>query len=102
MIILSQDKLQIFNFRTAKNIWIEEEEVEINQIEQIVYSIYIDGEIVGTYETKERAKEVLQEIVKNNSIFNYFKCVNSEVQETIAGSFIRADFMFDVYEMPEK
>ena len=52
--------------------------------------------------TKERAKEVLQEIVKNNSIFNYFKCVNSEVQETIAGSFIRADFMFDVYEMPEK
>ncbi len=102
MIILSQDKLQIFNFRTAKNIWIEEEEVEINQIEQIVYSIYIDGEIVGAYETKERAKEVLQEIVKNNSIFNYFKCVNSEVQETIAGSFIRADFMFDVYEMPEK
>lgn len=102
MIILNQDKLQIFNFRTAKNIWIEEEEVEINQIEQIVYSIYIDGEIVGAYETKERAKEVLQEIVKNNSIFNYFKCVNSEVQETIAGSFIRADFMFDVYEMPEK
>lgn len=63
MIIVSQDKLQIFNFRTAKNIWIEEEEVEINQIEQIVYSIYIDGEIVGAYETKERAKEVLQEII---------------------------------------
>lgn len=64
MIIVSQDKLQIFNFKTAKNIWIEEEEVEINQIEQVVYSIYIDGEIVGEYETKERAKEVLQEIIK--------------------------------------
>ena len=64
MIIVSQDKLQIFNFKTAKNIWIEEEEVEINQIEHVVYSIYIDGEIVGEYETKERAKEVLQEIIK--------------------------------------
>ncbi len=69
MIILSQDKLQIFNFRTAKNIWIEEEEVEINQIEQIVYSIYIDGEIVGAYETKERAKEVLQEIISKYSSY---------------------------------
>lgn len=69
MIILSQDKLQIVNFRTAKNIWIEEEEVEINQIEQIVYSIYIDGEIVGAYETKERAKEVLQEIISKYSSY---------------------------------
>ena len=65
MIILSQDKLQIFNFKTAKNIWIEEEEVEINQIEQVVYSIYIDGEIVGEYKTEERAKEVLQEIINS-------------------------------------
>mgnify|MGYP004542035785 CR=1 FL=1 len=71
MIIISQDKLQIFNFETAKNIWIEEEEVEINQIEQTAYSIYIDGEIVGAYLTEERAKEVLQEIVKAYKETNY-------------------------------
>lgn len=64
MIIISQDKLQIFNIETAKNIWIEEEEVEINQIEQTAYLIYIDGEISGSYLTEERAKEVLQEIIK--------------------------------------
>lgn len=91
MIILSQDKLQIFNFRTAKNIWIEEEEVEINQIEQIVYSIYIDGEIVGAYETKERAKEVLQEIISKYKTTLY----NSKTNETVVN-------IPKVYEMPER
>lgn len=91
MIILSQDKLQIFNFRTVKNIWIEEEEVEINQIEQIVYSIYIDGEIVGAYETKERAKEVLQEIISKYKTTLY----NSKTNETVVN-------VPKVYEMPKE
>ena len=88
MIIVSQDKLQIFNFKTAKNIWIEEDEVEINQIEQVVYSIYIDGEIVGTYETEERAKEVLQEIINayldcnEENIYEKFAYVKNKVYET--------------------
>ncbi len=69
MIIVSQDKLQIFNFKTAKNIWIEDEEVKINQIEQIVYPIYIDGEMLGAYKTIERAKEVLKEIVEKYSSY---------------------------------
>ena len=90
MIILSQDKLQIFNFKTAKNIWIEEKEVEINQIEQVVYSIYIDGEIVGSYETKERAKEVLQEIINKYKTTLY----NSKTNETVVN-------VPKVYEMPE-
>ena len=89
MIILSQDKLQIFNFRTAKNIWIEDEEVKINQIEQIVYSIYIDGEIVGAYETEERAKEVLQEIVSKYKVTLY----NPKTNETVVN-------VPKVYEMP--
>ena len=91
MIIISQDKLQIFNFKTAKNIWIEEEEVGINQIEQVVYSIYIDGEIVGEYETKERAKEVLQEIISKYKTTLY----NSKTNETVVN-------IPKVYEMPTK
>lgn len=101
MIILSQDKLQIFNFRTAKNIWIEEEEVEINQIEQIVYSIYIDGEIVGAYETKERAKEVLQEIIQKYS--SYLKLEGGPA--ILQGQMDIQPNIFNVpkiYEMPEK
>ena len=91
MIIISQDKLQIFNFETAKNIWIEEEEVEINQIEQTAYSIYIDGEISGAYLTEERAKEVLQEIIKT-----YLDCNEQNVL---------AEFAYvknKVFEMPKE
>lgn len=91
MIILSQDKLQIFNFKNAKNIWIEEDEVEINQIEQVVYSIYIDGEIVGEYKTEERAKEVLQEIVSKYKVTLY----NPKANETVVN-------VPKVYEMPIK
>lgn len=95
MIIISQDKLQIFNFKTAKNIWIEEEEVEINQIEQVVYSIYIDGEIVGEYETEERAKEVIREIIKKYEKINLGKYFNAPMIE------LHGDKSF-VYEMPEE
>lgn len=93
MIILSQDKLQIFNFKTAKNIWIEDEEVEINQIEQIVYSIYIDGEIVGAYETEERAKEVLQEIAEKI-------CKGSDIKIDIEE--INCEVSKQIYYMPER
>lgn len=91
MIIVSQDKLQIFNFKTAKNIWIEDEEVEINQIEQIVYSIYIDGEMLGAYETEERAKEVLQEIINT-----YLDCNEENIYEKFA--YVKNK----VYEMPKE
>lgn len=94
MIIVSQDKLQIFNFKTAKNIWIEDEEVEINQIEQIVYSIYIDGEMLGAYETEERAKEVLQEII--NKYKEY-----ATIQNRI-GSISDVKILPKVYEMPKE
>jgi len=102
MIIVSQDKNRIINFDNILQLYIIREPATIKKY-WIRYedcnNSYVD---IGAYETEERAKEVLQEILKNNSIFNYFKCVNSEVQETMAGSFIRADFMFGVYEMPEK
>jgi hypothetical protein len=91
VIIVSQDKLQIFNFKTAKNIWIEDEEVEINQIEQIVYSIYIDGEMLGAYETEERAKEVLQEIINT-----YLDCNEENIYEKFA--YVKNK----VYEMPKE
>lgn len=94
MIIVSQDKLQIFNFKTAKNIWIEDEEVEINQIEQIVYSIYIDGEMLGAYETEGRAKEVLQEIINK---YKEYATIQNRV-----GSISDVKILPKVYEMPKE
>lgn len=61
MIIVSQDKSEIFNFERAKRISV----VEIfNFREEKVegYSIQIDSNSFGEYETEERAKEVLKEI----------------------------------------
>ena len=97
MIIVSQGKDELVNFDRIESIWIDVEEGRVT-----IEATADTNSTLGTYSTEERAKEVLQEILKNNSIFNYFKCVNSEVQETMAGSFIRADFRFGVYEMPEK
>lgn len=102
MIIVSQDKNRIINFDNILQLYITREPAAIKKYWIRYEDCNNSYEELGTYETEERAKEVLQEIVKNNSIFNYFKCVNSEVQETMAESFIRVDFMFNVYEMPEK
>lgn len=102
MIIVSQDKNRIINFDNILQLYITREPAAIKK-----YWIRYEDcnnfyEDVGIYETEERAKEVLQEIVKNNAMFKYFKYVNAEVQETMARSFIRADFIFDVYKMPER
>lgn len=61
MIIVSQDKMQIFNFDRIKNIWIDDNVLDKTDTE---FAICADGEILGDYDTEERAKEVLQEIVE--------------------------------------
>lgn len=58
MIIVSQDREAIINFERITNIWINE------NIEGEYFKINADGELLGTYKTKERAKEVLQEIAR--------------------------------------
>lgn len=57
MIIVSQDREAIINFERIANIWISKDTTEY-------FEINADGELLGTYKTKERAKEVLQEIAR--------------------------------------
>lgn len=63
MIIVSQDKDWIFNFDNATSIGIDEE--------NILKIINTAGKwnILGKYKTRERAKEVLQEIVQKYSSY---------------------------------
>ena len=61
MIIVSQDKKAIYNFDNISSIQIEECNGTYNLI---VYDQINDRDSLGTYETEERAKEVLQEIIK--------------------------------------
>lgn len=61
MIIVSQDKMQIFNFDRIKNIWIDDNVLDKTDTE---FEICADGETsLGYYKTEERTKEVLEEII---------------------------------------
>ena len=63
MIIVSQDKTKIVNFDNLTQIYItqDEEETAFFIRYETVDSLYDD---LGEYKTEERAKEVIQEIVK--------------------------------------
>ena len=63
MIIVSQDKKSIYNFDNIKSIDIVKNEIYITD------DILMDeGARIGEYETEQRAKEVLQEIVNYASV----------------------------------
>lgn len=85
MIIVSQDKETIINFENTTRISI------IPPVEKVYkYSIAINGCLdLGYYKTKERAKEVLQEIIGKYKQWN--KDANNAV--TIIPK---------VYEMPKE
>lgn len=64
MVIVNQDKTGIYNFDNIKSIDVIENEINIT--DDILSN---KGIVIGTYETAERAKEVLQEIVKKYSSY---------------------------------
>ena len=67
MIIVSQDKTKIVNFDNLTQIYITQDEEEKSYFirYETVDSLYDD---LGEYKTEERAKEVLQEILKYYAI----------------------------------
>ena len=90
MIIVSQDKKSIYNFDNIKSIDIVENEIYITD------DILMDeGAKIGEYETEERAKEVLQEIIKA-----YIESKKGEEATTIFGFAIIPSNTY--YEMPQE
>ncbi len=90
MIILSQDKRKIINFNNIIGIIINKYS---NACPDITCCTLKDFEIIlGEYATEERAKEVLQEIIKAYRDYRTAECdgYTNVLQETV------------VYEMPEK
>lgn len=96
MIIISQDKSKIVNFNNIANIRI----INCSKDEHLISAGFIteiDGDYkdLGYYKTEERAKEVLQEIIRALIEAKKLKSANST-------------FGFDlippntVYEMPER
>lgn len=107
MIIVSQDKDMIVNMDNVYSIWIE------NPLENDngKFSIETTGEInatLGYYETEERAKDVLQEMIntyKNTDIEAEITGMNRE-RVAVGLSPINTQsksksYNFKIYEMPE-
>lgn len=92
MIIVSQDKEHIYNFDNVKSIDVVENEVYIT--DDILANA---GTLIGVYETEERAKEVLQEIVTASTI----KQLNGKkVSKEEFDMYIKS-MQYNVYEMPK-
>lgn len=94
MIIESQDKTKIVNFDNLTQIYITQDEEETATFirYETVDSLYDD---LGEYKTEERAKEVLQEIVK--ATIENKKA--EEAKDMFGFSIIPAD---TYYEMPKE
>lgn len=69
MIIVSQDKTEIVNFNNIESVWISKEEEGIFSIEATADT----NASLGEYQTEERAKEVLGEIIKTYTCWENFK-----------------------------
>lgn len=92
MIILSQNKKILMNFDNLTQIYItqDEEEAEYHVRCETVDSLY---ETLGIYKTEERAKGVLNEIIKNYKNWEYTK-----IGKTIIGKVI----CDAIYTIPQK
>lgn len=75
MIIVKQDKKGIVNFNNVTDIYIDKEDDGDRHFVFYIPVSNIDGlDILGIYETEERAKEVLQEIIERYTNWNNFVC----------------------------
>ena len=103
MIIVNQDKDNIINFDNVDNIDIVANSNRIGEEEPytICYETSTRREGLGIYKTEERAKEVLQEIVKKYS--EYLKLEGGPA--ILQGQIDVQPNIFNipkVYEMPEE
>lgn len=93
MLILSQNRKEVVNFNEVVNIWIAYDETESK------YSLDATGctgSILGHYETEERAKEVLKEIIKKYEMIQYGKYFKSPMVD------LNKDNGGFYYKMPEE
>ena len=103
MIIVSQDKDKMVNFDNVGNINIEKCYNESLKQEYFTYDILvyiISSGIVrlSKYKTEKRAKEVLQEIIKEYRLTEITKATINRVSDDVGALAIKEVF---VYEMPE-
>lgn len=100
MIIVSQDKMEIFNFDEIFRLYVDNWSNEEFATEPNCFCIKAEKSsdnmicaFLGEYKTEERAKEILQEIIEFYEI--------SRTYESKNGVIVFRDNKF-IYEMPEE
>lgn len=97
MIIVSQDKTEIINFNKIDNIYVSGKFISLN------FGLN-DNEVIGQYETEERAKKVLKEITECYANTEQYKCLSSMpncVGEEKVNVLNRLAENAVIYEMPK-
>ena len=95
MIIVSQDKLLITESLALSIESIENKKEKKIMVQENCGKLYL----LGFYDTEERAKEVLQEIIKLYKATETFKAISNRISDEVGAIAIENGF---VYEMPEK
>ena len=96
MLILSQDKKAIHNFDNIISIQVEKSN---GKYEIIVYDAINDNTSLGRYDTEERAKDVLQEIIISYANMEMIKIPKMEIQQKITSTELLRNIC---YKMPEE
>lgn len=100
MIIVSQDKKEIINFYNLVSVYvIESYEAKEKGLKKYNIDFATTDDInfvIGTYETEERAKEVLKDIISRYEAIELFKMNSSEKE-----GYTLSDYT-PIYEMPEE
>ena len=99
MLIVSQDRSFIVNFNNVEAIEIGN--IEENQDTGTIYAKLVSDYFykLGEYKIEERAKEVLQEIIKKHKGTEALKIAINRVSDNVGAFGIENTF---VYEMPEE
>ena len=87
MILVSQDKKKIINFERIAEVIVSDEDICVSNNFEVQ-----KGLIIATYESEERAKEVLQEITEKI-------CESSNIKMDREG--INCEVIKQIYYMPE-
>lgn len=95
MIIVSQNKLLITESLALSIEGIENKKEKKIMVQENCGKLYL----LGVYDTEERAKEILQEIIKVYKGTEAFKVSVNRIQDVVGKIAIENGF---VYEMPEK
>lgn len=94
MMIVNQDKTEIINFNKVENMYVSGRYISINFGPN-------NNEVIGQYETEERAKEVLKQIMQCYANTEQYKCFsnNSDKNYETLNYLIENSF---IYEMPKE